>query len=74
MRRIANAVGNPDAVKILAIAQGGGNADPRMEQILLLNPTFAAKTSDDWAELLGVTGAAIRQTPTWRRLRSGRDE
>jgi hypothetical protein len=73
MERIALAVGDETAVKILAIAgRKDWSGDRRMREILELDRRFAAKDSNEWPSLLRVTPAAVRGYETWKLLRGGR--
>ena len=44
-------------------------ANDRMQDIIRIDSTWAGKDSGEWAELLGVTAQAIRQTACWASLR-----
>jgi hypothetical protein len=70
-QRMALAVGDENAVKMMAIASRNDiSADEKMQMILKLDKRFVGKDSNDWATLLRITPSAVRQTDTWKSLRS----
>jgi len=50
------------------------SSDEKMRQMCGLDPRFAGFKSPKWAEMLGVTANAIRQTETWKNLQRGMKE
>lgn len=67
LQRVAQAVGDDTAGKVMAIAQRTDlSADEKMAQIVRLDRRYAGKDSNDWATLLGITSAAVRVTKTWK--------
>ena len=71
LQRGAQAVGDDTAAAVMAITQRTDwSADRKMSEIIRLDQRFRGKDSNDWATLLNVRPAAVRQTDTWKRLRS----
>jgi hypothetical protein len=69
MERVALAVGDDNAARILAIAQRKDwKGERKMEEILRLDNRFASKDSGEWADLIGVSAAAVRSYRTWKAL------
>jgi hypothetical protein len=73
MLRMAQAVGDDNAAQILAVAQRKDlTGERKMEQILRMDRRYAGKNSNDWAILLGVKPAAIRQYAIWKGLQEAK--
>ena len=69
--RIAQAYGGSELATILGIAkQPSLSADEKMKQIVRIDRSFQGKDSNDWATLLEVTPAAVRQTESWKAIRA----
>jgi hypothetical protein len=69
MERIALAVGDENAVRILAIAERKDwSGERKMEEILLVDRRFAGRDSNEWATLLKVSAAAVRGYGVWKGL------
>jgi hypothetical protein len=70
IERLAMAVGDDTAARIMAIANNKDwSGERKMEEILRLDQRFAAKTSSEWATMLGVSNAAVRGYSTWKTVR-----
>lgn len=54
-----------DSREILDIARSKKSADDKMREICRIDQRFLGYTSPGWAELLGVSDAAIRKTRFW---------
>jgi len=68
MQRVAEAVGDENAVRILAIANRSDlSGERKMEEIIRLDSRFAGKDSVEWGKLIGVSPAAIRGYGLWKR-------
>jgi hypothetical protein len=73
MERVAQAVGDENAVKVLTIAnRKDWSGERKMEEIIRLDTRFAGKDSNEWATLLGVTAAAVRSYGLWKRLQKAK--
>jgi hypothetical protein len=75
MERVALAVGDDTAAKIMAIGQRkdwGG--EQKMQEILRLDKRFAGKDSVEWGTLVGVSAAAIRGYRTWKLLQTNKGD
>jgi hypothetical protein len=69
MQRVALAVGDDNAAKIMAIAQRRDlSGDEKMQEIVNVDSRFGGKNSAEWGTLLGVTPAAIRGYKTWKTI------
>lgn len=72
MERIALAVGDENAAKIMAIAhQKDLSGNEKMQEILQIDLRFEGKDSTEWGALLGVSPAAVRQYKTWKAIQQG---
>jgi hypothetical protein len=58
-----------EAQKVLKIARSGRSADSKMREICGIDRRFLGYESPQWADLLGVSDAAIRKTPFWKQDR-----
>jgi hypothetical protein len=68
MQRVAEAVGDENAVRILAIANRSDlSGERKMEELIRLDSRFASKDSVEWGKLIGVSPAAIRGYGLWKR-------
>jgi hypothetical protein len=73
MKRIAQAVGDDNTSRILAVAQRTGwSGEQKMEEIVRLDKRFAGKNSTEWGTLLGVSAAAVRGYGLWKRLQEAK--
>jgi hypothetical protein len=71
--RFAQAVGDDNALKIIAIAQRSDlSGEKKMKEILKIDRRFEGKDSNQWADLLGVSAAAVRGYQTWKDLQRRR--
>ena len=71
MARLAQAVGDNNTLRIIAMAQRPDlTGEQRMIEALRLDKRFEGKSSSQWADLLKVTPAAVRGYETWKALRS----
>jgi hypothetical protein len=52
--------------QVLKVAQSDPSADNKMRAICAINRRFLGYKSHEWADLLGVTDAAIRKTSFWK--------
>jgi hypothetical protein len=69
MERVAQAIGDDNAVRILAIAHRKDlSGEGKMQEILRVDSRFAGKDSPEWAVLLNVSAAAVRGYGTWKDL------
>jgi hypothetical protein len=69
MQRVAEAIGDDNAARILEIAQRDGlSGEQRMKLIVQLDNRFNGKNSEQWGKLLGVSAAAVRGYPYWQEL------
>lgn len=59
----------PEADKIMKIVNGTGSAGDKMQTICIIDKSYLGWNSKRWADLLGVSAAAIRQTATWKNIR-----
>ena len=57
------------AQEVLKVARSNESADSRMRAICGIDRRFLGYESPQWAELLGVSDAAIRKTPFWKQDR-----
>jgi hypothetical protein len=58
-----------DFKEIIDITRSAKSADDRMRAICGLDRKHLSKNSEEWANLLSVTGAAIRKTTFWKEER-----
>jgi hypothetical protein len=73
MERVAQAIGDDNAVRILAIAQRKDwSGERKMEEILRLDSRFVGKDSTEWGKLLGVSPAAVRGYGLWKQLQKAK--
>lgn len=73
MRRVALAVGDDNAARIIEIAQRKDRSgDEKMQELILLDKRLIGKDSGEWGTLLGVSAAAIRGYSTWKRLQEAK--
>jgi hypothetical protein len=69
MGRLAAVIGDPNAVRILAVVnQDALSGEQKMVEILRIDQRFKAKDSNEWSVLLGVSPPAVRGYDTWKRL------
>jgi hypothetical protein len=69
MQRVVQAIGDKTAVRILAIASRSDlSGEQKMQEILGLDNRFVGKNCQEWAQLLGVTSAAVRGYSLWKQL------
>ncbi len=67
--RIAQAAGDDNTARILAIASQQRPGEERMIEILGIDSRFGGKDSVEWGTLLDVTPECVRGWKTWKRLR-----
>jgi hypothetical protein len=69
MERVAQAVGDDNAARVLAIAnRKDWPGERKMEEIIRLDTRFTEKDSNWWARLLEVSPAAVRGYELWKTL------
>lgn len=72
LEKVLAATGDETSRAVLAKASSNKSADDRMRDILMLDSRLEAKSSADWALMLGCTDAAIRKTLTWKAIQRRR--
>jgi hypothetical protein len=73
MRRVAQAIGDENAARIMAIAQRKDlSGERKMEEILRLDPRFVGRDSSEWGQLIGVKPAAVRGYKLWKLLQKAK--
>ncbi len=70
MTRVLELVGDTSAMQIMEIARVSNlSADEKLQLIAAIDVRFEGWRSERLGDLLGVTDAAIRQLPTWKKWR-----
>ena len=73
LHQLAQAVGDENAARILAIVQRSDlTGEEKMEEVLRLDFRFVGKNSGEWGKLLGVTPDAVRGYELWKLLQKAK--
>jgi hypothetical protein len=73
MERLAQAVGDDTAVRVLAIVNREDlSGQEKMRLLIRLDQRFKGKDSNQWATLLGVKPQAVRGYDAWKELQQER--
>jgi hypothetical protein len=75
LERLAAVIGDDNTARIIATANHEElSVDDKMRAIAHIDCRFRGWNSEQWAQLLGKSSAAVRKTETWKRFRKDRGE